>query len=279
MFSPPNFSTDFDFAALARNFLRFGLVSVVGVDSNNEESTRKLCRLVAPYCNTIYEDFWTFGAEEATFSSVKEKELAREDTAYSQEAIGPHTDGTYLEQPPGIQVFHCLKSGKEGGETLLVDGFSAAEQLRNSYPKFFEILCRTPIEHHYLEGLSGNSSGERKIYARAMQNLVISLLGDKITQIRYNPYDRAPMRSLRLGEDSKAENLEKTVEFYEAYEKFSQIINSPHQALRVMLQPGTVVFLDNFRVLHGRTAFTGSRKICGSYLSRDGFLAKARPLL
>lgn len=31
--------------------------------------------------------------------------MHRQDTAYSNEAIGPHTDGTYFEHPPGIQVF------------------------------------------------------------------------------------------------------------------------------------------------------------------------------
>jgi trimethyllysine dioxygenase len=35
----------------------------------------------------------------------------------------------------------------------------------------------------------------------------------------------------------------------------------------------TVVF-DNWRVLHGRKAFTGERRICGAYITRDAFRSR-----
>lgn len=37
-----------------------------------------------------------------------------------------------------------------------------------------------------------------------------------------------------------------------------------------------VIFVDNWRVMHGRESFTGLRQICGCYLTRDDVLSSAR---
>ncbi|KHN86465.1 Trimethyllysine dioxygenase, mitochondrial, partial [Toxocara canis] len=87
---------------------------------------------------------------------------------------------------------------------------------------------------------------------------------------RFNPYDRAPFA---------IHSTKDIVFFYKAYECFSKIAHDPSNELRVSLKPGTVVFLDNFRILHARTAFQGERRMCGCYLSRDNFLALTRHLL
>ena len=48
---------------------------------------------------------------------------------------------------------------------------------------------------------------------------------------------------------------EETVRFYEAYQYFARLVNHPAQQVQLRLRPGTVLFIDNFRVLHGRQAF------------------------
>jgi hypothetical protein len=37
-----------------------------------------------------------------------------------------------------LQVFHCLHHNSEGGETLLVDGFRAAYDLKQTHPESFK---------------------------------------------------------------------------------------------------------------------------------------------
>uniref|UniRef100_A0A914CN12 TauD/TfdA-like domain-containing protein n=1 Tax=Acrobeloides nanus TaxID=290746 RepID=A0A914CN12_9BILA len=175
-------------------------------------------------------------------------------------------------------VFHCLVPAKVGGETILFDGFYAAEKLKQNYPEYFEILSKVPIEHHYLEGMSDRfENASVKLYSRSIAP-VITCFNGKIVQVRLNPYDRAPFRTLNFSPNSEKTALE-TVKFYEAYEKFSQLCNAPEAAIKIALKPGTVIFIDNYRVFHSRTEFQGSRKMCGCYLSRDNFLAKVRPLL
>ena len=39
---------------------------------------------------------------------------------------------------------------------------------------------------------------------------------------------------------------------------------------QMLLEPGAVIFIDNHRILHGRTAFSGPRRIAGCYLSGPG---------
>ncbi|KAL3119161.1 hypothetical protein niasHT_003944 [Heterodera trifolii] len=261
-------SSEFDFALFARLFIRFGVVSVSGVNSRDERPTRELCETVSTIFGTIFGQFWTFGTGLDTQNEME----SHDDTAYGSEAIGPHTDGTYLDQPPGIQVFHCLRPAPRGGQTILVDGFAISERLRAESPELFDALSSRSVEHEYLEG--------NRYHCRAFREPVIRQFPEaqKVAQIRFNPYDRAPMRTLKMGDDqSKA--MEDTVLFYTAYQRFAQLANHSDNQVTLTLRPGTVLFIDNFRVLHGRKAFQGERVMCGCYLNRDVFLAKARPKL
>lgn len=38
-----------------------------------------------------------------------------------------------------------------GGETLLVDGFNAANNLKDKHPEAFDTLCKTPITAEYID--------------------------------------------------------------------------------------------------------------------------------
>lgn len=65
--------------------------------------TQKVSERVCFIQETFFGRMWTFTAD-----------LARGDTAYTNMALGAHTDSTYLSCPPGIQVFHCLEHDGTG---------------------------------------------------------------------------------------------------------------------------------------------------------------------
>ena len=48
-----------------------------------------------------------------------------------------------------LQVFHCLRHDGSGGDTLLVDGFHAAETVRHEDPHAFTDLAQFRVEHEY----------------------------------------------------------------------------------------------------------------------------------
>ena len=50
-----------------------------------------------------------------------------------------------------IQVLHVLQHDGEGGQTLLVDGFFAAEKLRAQDPDAFDFLTQAAVSHEYFE--------------------------------------------------------------------------------------------------------------------------------
>lgn len=50
-----------------------------------------------------------------------------------------------------IQVFHVLEHQGTGGETLLVDGFFAAETLRRDNPTAFKCLSETVVAHEFYD--------------------------------------------------------------------------------------------------------------------------------
>lgn len=75
-------------------------MALTGLNSKDEKETRKICESIAPLTNTLFGDFWTFGLDV-----VEEDIHNRQDTAYTNKGIGPHTDGTYFVHPPGIQVY------------------------------------------------------------------------------------------------------------------------------------------------------------------------------
>ena len=43
-----------------------------------------------------------------------------------------------------------------------------------------------------------------------------------------------------------------------------------------LLQPGTVLLVDNWRVTHARTAYTGGRAMSGCYIARGDWRSRAR---
>jgi len=71
-------------------------------------------------------------------------------------------------------------------------------------------------------------------------------------------------------------SLDQIGTFYDSLVLFSNEIEENPTWLK--LSPGIIIFLNNWRVLHGRSEFTGFRKLCGAYIGRSDWLSKARVL-
>lgn len=55
-------------------------------------------------------------------------------------------------------MFHCLEVASEGGENLLVDGFSVAQQFKDKYPEGYAFLSSESFPSEYLEEGQHHSS-------------------------------------------------------------------------------------------------------------------------
>lgn len=81
--------------------------------------------------------------------------------------------------------------------------------------------------------------------------------------------DRAPLSGLPQTE---------MIKFYQNYRAFAEKIMAPANEWKFKLSPGTVCIFDNWRILHGRTAYTGKRQMVGCYVARNEFLSVARTM-
>ena len=86
---------------------------------------------------------------------------------------------------------------------------------------------------------------------------------------RFNPYDRAPLNTVPPTD---------IAQFYCSYTALQGIIRRQESEFWIKLKPGMVLLVDNWRVMHGRSGFTGKRVICGCYLPRDDWMSRIRAL-
>ncbi|GES60743.1 trimethyllysine dioxygenase TmlH [Aspergillus terreus] len=229
----------------------FCFVKGVPVDP---ESTKTLIERIAFIRHTHYGGFWDFTAD-----------LTFKDTAYTTEFLGAHTDNTYFTDPARLQLFHLLShTDGAGGESLLVDGFQAAARMRAENPSNLGILQNETQPYHS----SGNE--DVCILPASMEPVVkVHKELNRIYQIRWNNYDRAAKRDWDLHRQNR---------WYNAAHHWNNIITRPNMEIWTQLEPGTALIFDNWRMMHGRSEFTGKRRMCGGYTNNDDFISKYRLL-
>lgn len=191
------------------------------------------------------------------------------DTAYTNLALPAHTDNTYFTDPAGLQAFHLLShTDGSGGESLLVDGFHAASILKKEDPIAYNTLSNFPISWH--------ASGNEGITITPCKRFPVFEHGDSVQgfvpammRIRWNNDDRGVVQ-LKENDSGGA------MKWYGAARTWNAILKRPEMEYWSQLKPGRPLIFDNWRVLHGRSAFTGKRRICGAYINRDDWISRWR---
>lgn len=183
-----------------------------------------------------------------TFESNNKKA----DSAYSNQELRPHTDSTYSNDAPGLQLLLCCKYDAKGGDSIMVDGFKLANEIKQKYKKHFKTLTNTKVKGSYI-GDGVCLEAKRPIIKLNEKN--------NFDQISFNNYDRAPFR----------ENNQKTINFYKAIKVFDTMANQKQYQWRHILKPGELLIFNNWRVMHGRGAFSGIRKMAGCYINKEDF--------
>ncbi|KAJ3947109.1 uncharacterized protein N0V96_003495 [Colletotrichum fioriniae] len=200
-------------------------------------------------------------------------DLAMADTAYTNIALPAHTDTTYFTDPAGLQAFHMLsheappgqqlpEDGKLGGESLLVDAFYAAQILQKEDPAAYEILSKVRLPWH-ASGNEGITISPDKRYPV----LEVDPQTRTLHRVRWNNDDR--------GVVPFTDDVSPT-EWYAAARKWDAILRRSDVEFWWQLKPGQVLIFDNWRVMHGRSAFEGRRRIAGAYINRDDFVSRWR---
>lgn len=238
-------------AALRRllsDLWRDGLVLVEGLPSETA-ATRRLAERIGYVRETIFGGVWDFQADGA-----------RADSAYSNEAIGLHSDGTYSEDPPGVQALHCLAFDGEGAVNVFADGFRVAARLGAEAPETYRLLSEVEVPAEYL----GDG-----VHLLARHPVLGLDAAGGLRRVCFNNFDRAPFRPRPVVTEA----------FYAALGRFHALLSDEDYHLRLQLRPGLAVLFDNWRVLHARSGFTGHRRMAGFYLNHEDLESRLRMLL
>ena len=226
----------------------YGFSLVHNVPSN-EAATTKMAERLGTVQETIFGTMWPLSSDLTDHG----------DTAYTNSYLEPHTDGTYYHDAPGLQMFNCLELDCKGGESIQVDAFAIAAQIKHEDPDAYATLSEIIVPSHYME--SGvHLHAERPPFKHAGN-------GDLI-QVSFNNYDRAPF--LLSPQDDER--------FHHAYALFHKHALDQDNWLKIPLQPGTTLIFDNWRNMHGRMGYVGKRVFYGCYHSRAEFESKLRVL-
>ena len=179
--------------------------------------------------------------------------------AYTSLGLQAHTDNPYRDPAPTLQILYCLENSAEGGESQIVDGFQAAQRLRDEDPDGFDCLTRYCARFKY--------SGTGDVHLSARKPIVEMTPDGELYAVRFNNRSAAPIVDVPY---------EQMPLYYRAYRHYAKIVDDPAMNITFKLEPGESFIVDNTRVLHGRTGYSsskGSRWLQGCYADKDGLLS------
>ncbi|XP_017874790.1 PREDICTED: trimethyllysine dioxygenase, mitochondrial [Drosophila arizonae] len=248
---PALVASDEQVKQLVGALVRYGIVFIDDV-APTPTMTELALRRCFPIMKTFFGEMWTFSDKPD-----------HADTAYTKMYLGSHTDNTYFCDAAGLQALHCLDHSADGtgGENFFVDGLHLVQELRRRFPAAYEVLCRVQVPAEYIE------QGQHHCHTAPI--IRIDPLTGELLQLRLNVYDRAVFNTLPQREMAS---------FYASLRQLLQMVREEEQQWQLKLRPGSLVIFDNWRVLHGRHAYTGRRIMCGAYVQRTDYQSKARIL-
>ena len=184
------------------------------------------------------------------------------DLAYTSLPLAPHTDNPYRNPVPCIQMLHCIENDVKGGLSTLVDGFTVTEKLKKNFPKYYKILSEVKVRFQFVD---------QSVVLEDWAEMIRVDENGEFKQVRFSPrLDFVPLL-----------DLDRLELYYNARKKISELYNSDKYRIQFRLSPGDLLMMDNYRLLHGRTAYDaneGDRFLQGCYIDYDSTDGKLKHL-
>ncbi len=233
------------FKEFLEKLYKFGFV-VIQNCKTEMSSVEKIANKIGYVRESIFGGLWSFESNN---------DMA--DSAYTQDELRPHTDSTYSNDAPGLQLLLCCHYEATGGESIMVDGFKIAEKIYKENRDLYTLLSEIEVTGQYI----GDG-----VFLEAKRPIFKLNSNKELVQVSFNNYDRAAFRM----------NDEKTLKFYDAIREFDLIANNREYQWRHILKPGELLIFNNWRILHGRGSFKGDRKMSGCYINKEDFDSSCR---
>ena len=228
-------------ALALRTLDRTGALVVRGYGTDTEALLDVFCREGLSVIGTHFGRIEDLRTDNTTNSHTDQ-------LGYTDSAVQLHTDQPFLERPPRYQLLHCQRPGDTGGENAVVDGLAAARYLAEVDRPAFELLCSVPVTFHR----------KQKSFEKVLVSPLLDFDAPGGFRLRYSYFTLAPHRL----------PFARMEAWYRAYNRFARLVRDERHQYRFLLQSGDFLLYDNWRMLHARTSFTGSRWLRGVYFDR-----------
>ncbi|XP_042873993.1 gamma-butyrobetaine dioxygenase-like isoform X1 [Penaeus japonicus] len=189
--------------------------------------------------------------------------------AYTDSKLGMHNDLPYYHYVPGIIFLHCLTQFEgAGGENDLADGFYVANHLRQHHPQQYRLLAETPV-YFWNKGSALVAQETTQFHKLLNIPLIVEDRDGRVVRV-----NNSQLRDSHLDLPP-----EKVTPWYRALRLYNETME--RLSIRLKLNDGETLVMDNTRLLHGRTAYEGGkgeRYMDQTYLDWDEALSKRRVL-
>ena len=180
--------------------------------------------------------------------------------AFTAEEVPPHNDNAQYTHPPSGQVLAMLVNEAEGGNSVVVDGWSVLDRLGREHPEAIDVLSRVEVGFRQY-------STEADAFTRAP--LVVRDRAGRFVHLRFSNQLMQPL----------AYDDADLADWYEAYRLLGAAIADTANHVSFRLNAGDTLFVNGYRVLHARTAYKpdGPRHLQDVYFEMDdvfGHLAR-----
>lgn len=224
-------------------------------------------------------------------------------------ALPMQTDFQYMENVPGFKFLYCVKNQTHSGESIFVDGYNVARELKEADVQAYEALKAVPINYEYkIPGKCFYYESRPLIeeFDANEQNIESHNFEYLIKHVNYSPSFQAPFtygiyNKLRsdsgreaslFSNETSLENCQhtnpgKVVERY-AFRKFvrgltlfEDMVNDPVNQFKLKIPENSCILINNRRILQGRTLVdaddkTKQRLMYGCYLDTDNFRSRLK---
>ncbi|KAH9253540.1 hypothetical protein BASA81_008587 [Batrachochytrium salamandrivorans] len=187
-FPTSSFTTTTSSQSLLTNLARFGVHLVTDMPHTSQGTEAFIRQHLGPPRETLYGGMWDTAPRQDNVN----------DTAYTYDALDPHTDCCYLIDSPGLQCFNCVAQDQSGGGfTRLVDSAHVLLQLQRDYPETYQYFSTRQFAFHHTE------TGLNALHYAP----VIQTQGTEVVQFRYNEYDLAKLGNHHVAWENRVYGL------------------------------------------------------------------------
>ncbi|CAK7566444.1 MAG: hypothetical protein SEPTF4163_004390 [Sporothrix epigloea] len=251
---------------------QLGILIVDGVP-DSETAVREIANQIGAIQTTFYGELF----------DVVSKPNA-ENVAYTNVFLCLHQDLLYMNDPPYIQLLHCLRNECDGGESLFCDSVRVAVEMQLTNEEHTKALSKRPVAYHY-ERNGHYYYNKRPVFeldgSRGISRAIVKHTAWSPPfqdSFRYPVYLDSPTG----GKNTPANPDIGFREWAAAAKAFSDQLEHPDNMYEVKLQAGQCVLFNNRRVLHGRRQFNtseGTRWLKGTYVDEQTFHSRVTDML